>query len=252
MAYLYRDQEISDEIENKKKAFVDRFRKLAGEKKTAKEIAEVLSEESIKIGGKKVSTQTVYKWLQESNPTMPEKKNCELICKVYRCDLNYLLMEKTEDFNMEYKKISEITGLSSEALRVIENSDHTRKVLLNLILSDRAVFEALMDCLYSLCWPSTITIDIRKPASRFAVKKTDGTIDPDHIAIRPEDMNRLSADVPDNIYSKMRQIIESFKNAVPDWSLFAEDIIVEDEDEEHELDEVDHGSKSGRREEGKR
>jgi len=123
MAYFYRDQEISDEEEKKKIDFVARFRKLVGKKTKAKAIAEKLE----KASGIKVPEQTIYKWLQVSNPTMPTIKNCELICEAYGCDMNYLL-SGSEDFNIDYKKISEITGLSSRAIRVLESINNNAPI----------------------------------------------------------------------------------------------------------------------------
>lgn len=112
-----------EERMEKKRIFVKKLKSLRSsakqsnkkdnEKKpsTYKSIAEAFSENG--------SEDTVKKWFSESDKTIPKIDVLFRICKEYHVDLNYLFEEDKEDFNDLYAKITELTGLSSKAIRVL-------------------------------------------------------------------------------------------------------------------------------------
>lgn len=221
-----------------KALFVKNFKRISRSDKNQEVTAEALG----------VSVDTIAKWRNKNVKTIPQIDSMVAICNYYNCDPCYLFERDRDSFSLEHEEISKMTGLRSPAIATLEKekSDHRRIVLLNLILSDRAVFESLMDCLFSLCWPSGYLLNAKKSdLISYPVKNPDGTIDRDHIAISPKAVKMLGSETPDNIYSKMRQIMEAFRKAVPDWSSACEDIIIEDKDEDEDED-ADHGSVSGR------
>lgn len=66
------------------------------------------------------SLDTINKWRSDTCSTMPDTKGILEICNQFGCDPNMLFLEDAEAFNKRYGEITDITGLSSKSIRVLQ------------------------------------------------------------------------------------------------------------------------------------
>ena len=189
---------IYDEsIRERKRIFIERFRNLTDDSKV-KDIAKKLD----------VTENTVKKWRSPESATFPSADNMFKLCKEYNCTPNWLYGYE-DSYNLQYKKMTEIFGLSGQALNNIrqeasEDGDNRKTDMLDRLLSNRKAFTDLMACLIALHDPSSIAMDRKAFLKKY--------LDPqnDMIKLPPSDIKQLSVDTPENVHHRIRVILDDF------------------------------------------
>ena len=136
----------------------------------------------------------------------------------YDVSIDYLLGRIEYPFlDATLRDFADKTHLSEDAIQNIihegsENGDNRYIFMLDLLLSDRKVFTELMDNIISLVYPPDFYID------KFFIErlsKMQGRED-GSVIISSDNMNQINKDSPDNIYHRLRNILEEVKDKAPD------------------------------------
>ena len=188
-----------------KEVFLRNFRKKT-DRMTVDEICKIL----------KVEKRTLQSWRSIKKDTMPRYEDLLNICDKLHCDPNYLF-GYSDSYNLQYKEITEVTGLSSPAIDTLYQEVHEQNTLedeaivesrridmLDCLLSNRKAFNELMDCLIALHDPFSITMN----RATFLKKHLDSQSD--MIVLTPSDIKHLSEDTPENVHHKIRVILDDF------------------------------------------
>lgn len=189
---------IEDENTRERKLiFIEKFRNLTDDS-TVKEIAKRLD----------VSEDTVKKWRSPESATFPSADNMFKLCKEYNCTPNWLYGYE-DSYNLQYKKMTEIFGLSGQALNNIrqeasEDGDNRKTDMLDRLLSNRKAFTDLMACLIALHDPSSIVMDRKAFLKVFLDSENDSVILP------ASAIKQLSVDTPENVHHRIRVILDDF------------------------------------------
>lgn len=106
--------------------FAYKFRELTGmpqgfERVSTKKVEEVARKIFPETPDEKMTGKIslVNKWKRYDDPKFPEKDNLIRICKAYQVN-EYYFYDDSDDFNGDYKRITEVTGLSSKAIAVLD------------------------------------------------------------------------------------------------------------------------------------
>lgn len=197
--------------------FLDNFKKKT-RNMTVDEVCELL----------KVEKRTLQSWRSDGCDTMPRYEDLLSICHKLHCDPNYLF-GYSDSYNLQYKEITEVTGLSSAAIDTLNQESHKQKKtedgaseqkisediakededmrridMLNRLLSNRKAFTELMDCLISLYQPTTYSMDRSSFLKYFFDSESDS------VTLPPSAIKQLSADTPENVHHRIRVILDDF------------------------------------------
>lgn len=144
----------------------------------------------------------------------------------YNISIDYLLGRIESPYtDVSLKEFSSKTHLSENAIGNIlfeasEKGDNRYIDMLDMILSDKETFSALMSDLLSLYSPNTWVIYLDIMPEQFKVKQADGTIDKGVIQITPETLTQMDYQMPYNVYFRMRKTIETFVSKIPKGLIF--------------------------------
>lgn len=81
-------------------------------------------------------SQTCKQWLAGNN--FPKIDHIVYLCDFFDCDIEYLLTNQKE-FKQTDKKISDITGLSQDSIRIIRNLDYLDKITFDRLIAECAL-----------------------------------------------------------------------------------------------------------------
>lgn len=130
----------------------------------------------------------------------------------YGVSIDYLLGRVEHPFkDSTLRDFADTTHLSEDAISNIiyegsENGDNRYVYMLDLLLSDKETFKALMDNMLSLVFPPNYYIDkkIWEHTGWMEVREDDSVI------IDASFLDYVCDNMPDNIYQRMRHILDKF------------------------------------------
>lgn len=160
--------------------------------------------------------RTVNNW--ESSTHLPDIEDLSKICKALDVSADYILLpDQTRNHDIEF--IHEYTHLSEQAILNIlyEGSDtgknseegqpnNQRVFMLDWLLSNRETFSAFMDELWKLLFPGSyyITPNVWKKTGWLNVYEDDS------VEVDPSFLRFVSDSNPDNIYQRIRSLLDTF------------------------------------------
>jgi len=160
------------------------------------------------------SPTSIENW--ESGIKTPSYQNYLRLSVYYDVSFEYISgIEPDEIRHKENIDICKKTHLSEQAIENIlyegsEKGDNQRIFILDLILSNKEVFNSIMDDLIALFYPPTLAIDRRNPPSVFLDKKNK-----DYLLLSLDHLSKLIV-TPEEHYQRMKYRIEQIKESAPD------------------------------------
>lgn len=158
----------------------------------------------------KISEATISGWM---NGTEPSTFSIKELSEYFNVSADYLLgisdAEKPEnESSMKELKLSEE---AIENIKSLYKDDHRRIFMLNRLLSDKKTLVELLDNMLSLYAPAGWLLDVEKENKKYKFDIPEGKV-----FLSSKNIQRLSEEMPENIYPNMRQIMANFIKAIPE------------------------------------
>ena len=133
----------------------------------------------------------------------------------YKVSIDYLLglpHVKTPFRETSLRDFVDNTHLSVETVHNIlfeasKSGDNRYIQILDMILSDKQAYTSLMENIALLINPNTWCIDLKHPEPF--------VIESDFLQVSPELLKQMDDEMPDNVYKRMRNTMESFLKTIP-------------------------------------
>ena len=163
-----------------------------------------------------ISDDKYRKW--KSDIGSMDAYSLKKLCLLYNVSSDYIIIP-SEWTHVENEEISELTGLSDESIEVLrdtlETGDNRYIFMLDLLLSDRETFSSLMDSLCHLLSPNYFGFDLDHIPKQLL--SDDGRF----LILKPENIRQISEDVPENVYQRIKRVIEEFREKNQDKRIIA-------------------------------
>lgn len=163
------------------------------------------------------SPTSINNW--ESGIKVPSYQNYVTLSHFYEVSFDYISgIEPGEYRQKRNVDIGEVTHLSEKAIENLlfegsEHGDNTHVVMLDMILSNRELFTSLMRCLYSICYPPHVLIDLKNIPDAFIDKNNK-----DYLLLSP-DLIKYITSTPESVFQMMKYKIEEFAKTVPERTI---------------------------------
>ena len=184
-----------------------------------------------------ISPTSISNW--ENGIKTPSYINYLTLSDYYGVSFEYISgIEPREIRHKENSDMCERTHLSEQAIENIlyecsEKGNNQRIFMLNLILSNKEIFNSLMDSLCALFYPPSLGIDLKNIPNVFLDK-----VNKDVLIISMDHLSQILV-TPEEHYQHMKNRIEQLKKTAPEniiapnefdnWDL--SDLVDEDEEE---------------------
>ena len=158
-----------------------------------------------------VNEKTVSAWFKGKSE--PSHDSLRSLSGYFNVSADYLLgisdAEKPEnESSMKELKLSEE---AIENIKSLYKDDHRRIFMLNRLLSDKKTLVELLDNMLSLYAPAGWLLDVEKENKKYKFDIPEGKV-----FLSSKNIQRLSEEMPENIYPNMRQIMANFIKAIPE------------------------------------